>query len=263
MSDLRVTLIQSDLHWQQPTANLAMFEEKIWAFDRETDVIVLPEMFTTGFTMEASSNSEPMGTGTFRWMQQLASQTKAAITGSYIVKDRENYFNRMLWVTPDGNYSVYDKRHLFRMAGEHQVFGQGRQPTIVEWRGWRIRLQICYDLRFPVWSRNRNRNKVPEYDLLIYVANWPAARVSAWDVLLQARAIENASYCMGINRIGRDQEGIDYNGHSAAIDPKGEVIYRAGEEEAMQRVDLKLSELREYRQKFPVHLDADEFDITI
>ncbi|GJM28647.1 MAG: amidohydrolase [Cyclobacteriaceae bacterium] len=263
MSDLSVTLVQSDLHWHQPAANLAMFEEKIWTIEKETDVIVLPEMFTTGFTMEASELAEPMGTGTFRWMQQQAEQTRAAITGSYIIKDQGKYFNRLLWVTPDGGYTIYDKRHLFRMAEEHQTYQEGTTRPVFEWKGWKILPQICYDLRFPVWSRNKVLKGKPEFDLMIYVANWPAVRITAWDVLLRARAMENSGYCVGLNRTGNDGKGINYNGHSAVIDPKGELLYFADSKEQIGEVTLSMEMLKNYRQKFPVHLDADDFTIQL
>lgn len=261
MQDLTVTLFQSDLHWQQPDANLAMFEEKIWANSLETDVIILPEMFTTGFTMDASNCAEPMRSRTFKWLQLQAEQTKAAITGSIIVKEKGNYFNRLLWVTPDGSHSLYDKRHLFRMADEHRTYTVGNTRPVIEWKGWKICPQICYDLRFPVWSRNKLRNGSLEFDLLIYVANWPAPRISAWDVLLQARAIENSCYCVGLNRIGKDGMGIDYLGHSAVIDPRGTALFYEDNKEVVKSITLSRSDLERYREKFPVHLDADDFDI--
>jgi predicted amidohydrolase len=196
-------------------------------------------------------------------MQQQAEQSGAAITGSYIVKDQGLYFNRLLWVTPDGNYSIYDKRHLFRMAEEHHTFSEGTERKVISWKGWNICPQICYDLRFPVWSRNKLKDDKPEFDVLIYVANWPAARVSAWDVLLKARAIENSCYCIGLNRIGIDGQGIDYNGHSALINPKGEVLFYSENDETIQQVQLDREELDKYREKFPVHLDADHYTIRI
>ena len=261
MQDLTVALIQSDIHWHQPDANLAMFEEKIWSIDSNPDVIILPEMFTTGFTMSAQELAEPMGTRTFKWFQQQAAQTGAAITGSYIVKEGTHYFNRLLWVTPDGQYLQYDKRHLFRMAQEDATYTQGAERLVVSWKGWRICPQICYDLRFPVWSRNRIREGTLEFDLLIYVANWPTPRISAWDILLQARAIENACYSIGLNRVGQDGLDVAYNGHSAVVDPKGKVIYYEKGREAIQTVTLDKSAMNDLREKFPVHLDADNFEL--
>lgn len=263
MQDLTVTLFQSDLHWHQPEANLAMFEEKIWSLEQTTDVIVLPEMFTTGFTMEASKLAEPMGTRTFKWMKQQAEQSNAAITGSYIVKEGGYYFNRLLWVTPDGNYSAYDKRHLFRMAEEHLTFKAGTERLTVSWKGWNICPQVCYDLRFPVWNRNRLKQGILEFDLLIFVANWPTPRVSAWDTLLQARAIENLCFSVGVNRTGKDGKGVLYNGHSTVVDPKGQVVFFAENTESVHSITLERDGLDRLREKFPVHLDADDFDIKV
>ena len=221
MQDLSVTLIQADLHWQNPTANLAMLEEKIWEIVDKTDLIILPEMFTTGFTMEAPAYAEPMNFTTMKWMKQQAAQTGAVVTGSCIIKEKGHYFNRLLWVEPNGEVDTYDKRHLFRMAKEDETFTMGQTRIVKEWKGWRICPLICYDLRFPVWSRNEQLEDGMDYDLLLYVANWPAARISAWDTLLQARAIENLSYVVGVNRVGEDENGKTYNGHSLIVDQKG------------------------------------------
>lgn len=255
MKDLKLTLIQSDIHWHQVEANLAMFEEKIWQISEATDVIVLPEMFQTGFTMETSL-AEPMNLTTFKWMKQMAAQKDAAVTGSYIVKASGKVFNRLIWMQPDGQYYTYDKRHLFRMADEHNHFDEGESKLIVAWRGWNICPLVCYDLRFPVWSRNVNL----EYDLLLYVANWPAARVSAWDALLKARAIENVAYSAGLNRLGEDGKGIAYNGHTSAYGPKGETLLFSKAEDLLY-VTLGRKDLDRFREKFPAQLDADQFDI--
>lgn len=262
MQDLTLTIIQTELHWQLPEANLAALEEKIWQINEDTDLIVLPEMFTTGFTMEAQAHAEPMNSRTFRWMKQLAAQTGAVITGSYIVQEGGNYYNRLIWMQPNGEYQHYDKRHLFRMANEHSHYSPGQKPIICEWKEWRICPMICYDLRFPVWSRNRTReDNQLAYDLLLYVANWPAARISAWDVLLQARAIENLSYVVGVNRVGIDGKGVDYNGHSALINPKGEILYKEERRQHICTQKLNAAELREFRKKFPAQLDADNFTV--
>ena len=204
-----------------------MFEEKIWQIKRVTDVIVLPEMFTTGFTMAAAKMAEHMNMRTFKWMKQMADQTGALILGSYIVTVHDRYYNRLLWMEPGGNFKTYDKRHLFRMANEHKTYSQGESLLISSWKGWRICPLVCYDLRFPVWSRNRwdATAKRPSYDVAVYVANWPTARIDAWNTLLKARAIENLSYVVGVNRVGQDGNGIEYNGHSSVISPKGEVIF--------------------------------------
>lgn len=257
MQDLRLTLIQSDIYWHSPEANMAMFEEKIWQITEPTDIIVLPEMFQTGFTMEHEKLAEPMNLTTFKWMRQMAAQKKAVVTGSYIVKEAGVVYNRLIWMQPDGQWQQYDKRHLFRIADEHDYFGMGQERLVVEWKGWKICPMICYDLRFPVWARNRNL----EYDLIMYVANWPAVRVSAWDALLKARAIENVAYSLGLNRVGEDGKGIAYNGHSGAYSPKGETLALSEKEELIQ-ITLSADELLRFREKFPAHLDADDFEIN-
>jgi predicted amidohydrolase len=259
MQDLKVTVIQTPLYWETPGANRAMLEEKIWQVDLPTDLIILPEMFTTGFTMNAKEQAEVFPGPTFKWMQQLSEQTKAVLTGSYIVKEKGNYFNRLLWVYPDGTYFYYNKRHLFRMAKENDVYSPGSEKIIVKLKGWNICPLVCYDLRFPVFSRNNNNL----YDLLIYVANWPAARASAWNTLLQARAIENLSYVIGVNRIGEDGNNIPYAGNSAIVDFKGDYLHRFYEEEDIINVTLSKDQLSAFRAKFPAHLDADIFEIKV
>ena len=263
MSDLNITLVQSPLHWHQPEANLAMFEEKIWSLQEPTDVIVLPEMFTTGFSMEAPTHAEPMGTRTLRWMQQMAQQTGAALTGSYMVKDQGAFFNRLIWMDPSNNYQYYDKRHLFRMAEEHLTYQAGKKVLVVDYKGWKICPQICYDLRFPVW--NRNRYQGPEatldYDLLLFVANWPKPRINAWDTLLQARAIENLCYTVGVNRVGVDGAGVEYNGHSGVVEPKGNFLAHFEHEEKLYTQKLTREPLESLRKKFPAYLDMDQFTI--
>ena len=264
MQDLKVTLIQSDLHWEDIGANLAMFEEKIWKIG-PTDVIVLPEMFTTGFTTNAGKLAEMMNMRTFKWMKQMADQTGALILGSFIAHVHERHYNRLLWMEPGGAFKTYDKRHLFRMAEEHQVYASGESLLIGHWKGWRICPLICYDLRFPVWSRNRWNGilKRPSYDVLIYVANWPQVRTNAWETLLQARAIENLSYCVGVNRVGIDGNGIEYNGHSAIIGPKGDEIFSVEGVEAVKTLELNAHALQAYRDRFPAFFDADDFSIEI
>ena len=257
MQDLSITFIQSDLHWENPAANLAMFEEKIWQIKNPTDLIILPEMFTTGFTMNAANVAEHMNMNAFKWMKQMAAQTKAVVTGSVIIKEKDQYYNRLIWMQPDGNFVVYDKRHLFRMAEENQVYTGGNSKVICELKGWKILPLVCYDLRFPVWSRNKNN----EYDLLIYVANWPEARRLPWNTLLQARAIENLSYVAGVNRVGEDGKGISYSGDSTVISPKGEILYHSKDKEEIHTQILNLEALKNFREKFPAYLDADEFEI--
>ncbi|SFD03816.1 Carbon-nitrogen hydrolase [Spirosoma endophyticum] len=257
-----------------------MLEEKLFNLPEPTDLIVLPEMFTTGFTMAAQAVAEPMNLTTFRWIRQMAAQTGAIVTGSYVVKENGHFFNRLIWMQPDGQFDTYDKRHLFRMAGEDAIYTAGTRRLVKEWKGWRICPLICYDLRFPVWSRNNasldsnpgqvtkepNQSSSFDYDLLLYVANWPAARRNAWNVLLQARAIENLSYVVGVNRVGEDGNrdggpGHLYTGDSTVIDFKGDVLFRHSDTEIIHQQTLSLDELRAFREKFPANLDADSFTL--
>lgn len=263
MQDLKITLIQSDIHWEDIEANLAMFEEKIWQLGPSTDVIVLPEMFTTGFTMNASRLAEHMNMRTFKWMKQMADQTNALILGSYIVKVHDRFYNRLLWMEPGGHFKTYDKRHLFRMSNEHKTYSPGESLLISTWKGWRICPLVCYDLRFPVWSRNRwdAATRKLSYDLAIYVANWPTTRAEAWTTLLKARAIENLSYVVGVNRVGQDGNGIEYSGHSSIISPKGEAIFSNEGMETTRTMELSTNSLEAFRDRFPAYLDADDFSI--
>ncbi len=269
---MNITLLQPDLYWHDPVANRAMLEERIFSLPEPTDLIILPEMFTTGFTMDAAAVAEPMNLTTFRWLKQMAAQTGAVVTGSYVVHEKDGrnavpptgrkYFNRLIWMQPDGQFDTYDKRHLFRMAGEDTVYTAGTSRIVKVWKGWRICPLVCYDLRFPVWSRNTQATSSFDYDLLLYVANWPAARRNAWNVLLQARAIENLSYVIGVNRVGTDGNGHPYSGDSAVIDYKGEVLFRESDTEIVHQQTLSLNELQTFRAKFPANLDADSFTIN-
>lgn len=259
--DLRISLIQSDLYWEDTEANLGMFEEKIWQIRDEQDLILLPEMFTTGFTMKAKEVAEPVGTKTLRWMKQQAAQTKAVIIGSYVVKDGTDFFNRLYVVYPDGSTQHYDKKHLFVLAGEGKDYSPGTNRLICEIKGWKVMPLICYDLRFPVWSRSRKNEDSPyEYDLLLYAANWPKPRVNAWDALLAARAIENISYCAGVNRTGTDGVGADYVGHSAVYNYKGDRLAYSEKEEILS-LKLGAEELNSFRERFPFQRDADHFEL--
>lgn len=258
---LKIALVQTDIHWQDKTANLAMLEEKIWDLKAKADLILLPEMFPTGFTMDAAKLAEPMNLTVCKWMKQLAAQTQATIAGSAIISEGGKFYNRLLWVSPDGQIQYYDKRHLFRMAQEEETFSAGKKLPVFELKGWKICPQVCYDLRFPVWSRNGWEDGVAGYDILFYVASWPKARVSAWDMLLPARAIENLAFSIGVNRVGFDGNGIPYSGHSAAFDFKGEKIADLDELEGIQIVELSASVLEDYRTKFPAWRDADSFQI--
>jgi len=260
MNDLTLSLIQADLHWEQIDANLAMFEEMIWTIGK-TDIIVLPEMFTTGFSMNASEMAEPHGGKTFLWIRQMAKQSRAAMVGSLIVKDQGQYFNRLYFVHPDGAAVHYDKRHLFNLAGEGEVYTSGSKRLIVTHKGWRIHPLICYDLRFPVWSRSRKTAEhLYEYDLLLYVANWPDTRVNAWDALLKARAIENQCYSAGVNRVGVDGVGKKYVGHSGVYAHTGETL-KFSESEGVLTACLSAQDLLAYREGFPFQKDGDDFEI--
>ena len=259
--EIRIALVQTDLHWQDKTANLAMLEEKIWELKNKVDLIILPEMFPTGFSMEAAKLSEPMNLTVCRWMKQMAAQTHATLTGTAIISEGGNYYNRLLWVSPDGSIQHYDKRHLFRMAKEDQTFSAGLELPIFTLKGWKICPQVCYDLRFPVWSRNSWKSEIATYDVLFYVASWPAARTSAWDALLPARAIENLSYTIGVNRIGSDGNGVSYVGHSIAYDFAGAKISDLGEKDEIQIVNFSAEKLHEFRTKFPAWKDADPFTV--
>lgn len=258
MMDLKITLFQTNPYWENPTANLADLEEKIAQID-QTDLIILPEMFNTGFTMNVEKVAETMNQTTHRWMKQMAKQTGAVMIGSLIIKENNKFYNRLLWVEPDGKTDFYDKRHLFRMGQENAVFEVGNRKIIKEWKGWKICPMICYDLRFPVWTRNRSL----EYDLLIFIAAWGEKRISAWDKLLMARAIENQSYVVGVNRIGIDGNEIAHNGHSAVIDFIGNPIFEAQENEIIQTITLNKVDLEQFRERFPAYLDADDFTINL
>lgn len=263
---MNITLLQTELYWHDPVANRAMLEEQIAALPQSTDLIVLPEMFTTGFTMDAPAVAEPANLTTFRWLRQMAAQTGAVVTGSYVVWEKGSsgtqYANRLIWMQPDGQFDVYDKRHLFRMAGEDGIYTAGQQRIIKTWKGWRICPLICYDLRFPVFSRNVSDTDEPfAYDLLLYVANWPAVRRNAWNVLLQARAIENLCYVAGVNRVGTDGNGHAYSGDSALINFKGEVLFQQTDQPVAHQQTLSLDDLNAFRQAFPANLDADAFTL--
>lgn len=260
MQNLTVSLVQSHLAWENPTANRKHLEKQIQSIG-STDLIVLAEMFTTAFTMNSKKMAEPMHGDSVSWMKKMANEKDAVICGSLIIEDLGKYYNRFLWVEPNGDIQYYNKRHLFRMADEHQFFTQGNERIIIEYKDWRICPMICYDLRFPVWSRNDANNP---YDLLIYVANWPSPRASAWSKLLMARAIENQAYTIGVNRIGEDEKGLKYIGGSAILDPKGEIIWEAKENnEAVQSKTIQLDQLNAFREKFPLKLDADNFEIKL
>lgn len=259
MQDLSVGLIQTELAWEKPADNRKhiedMIEARICSLEQPTDLLVLPEMFTTGFSMNALANAEEPCGPTQQWMQAIAQRLDCALTGSIAVHADGGVYNRMLFVTPE-TVAHYDKRHLFRMAGEHKRYLAGDQRIIVNWRGWRILLQVCYDLRFPVFSRNRD-----DFDLALYVANWPAARRMHWRQLLIARGIENQACMVGVNRIGSDARGIDYSGDSLAVAADGIILSDMENENGAARVILSGAALQTYREGFPCQLDADGFQL--
>ena len=257
MANLRVSLVQTDLVWEDPAANCAQLEEKLASLASKTDIIVLPEMFATGFSMTESGAEIGRGPA-LQWMQLQANRLDALVVGSLKVKHGSSFYNRLYAVDPSGSYTAYDKRHLFRMGGEHEFYEAGDQQVIVLYKGWKLALFICYDLRFPVWSRNVNM----VYDAAIYVANWPAPRANAWRTLLQARAIENQSYVIGVNRVGTDANELSYAGDSLLVDFKGGLQLDLLGEEQILTSELSAVDLAEFRSKFPAHLDADTFTLS-
>lgn len=258
MENLRIAAIQSELYWENITANLAHFEEEIAKIETKPDVIILPEMFSTGFSMNSKTLAEPMNLTTFKWMKQMAAKTNALMIGSFIASENNLFFNRLLWMEPSGDFDTYDKRHLFRMGNENEHFSAGKNRLIRNWKGWNICPLVCYDLRFPVWSRNVNN----EYDILIYVANWPQARAYAWSSLLVARALENQAYVVGLNRVGEDGLGLKYSGNSAIFDFNGKILATESIKSKIIEAELSKSELEAFRTKFPAYLDADDFSVN-
>lgn len=283
MSHLTFTLIQTNLHWEDKAANLQMLEEKINSIQHTTQIIVLPEMFNTGFSMKPEELAEPMNGPTVEWMKKIAAEKRVIVTGSLMVKEvaedgSTKYFNRLIWMLPNGQHGVYDKRHLFAYADEDKHYTAGTKRLIASVNGWKINLMVCYDLRFPVWARQHSssistsldtanssfdsaQDSAPEYDVLIYVANWPERRVHAWKTLLTARAIENQCYVIGVNRTGNDGNTIYHSGSSMVIDAMGEVLYEKEHEEDVFTITLSKEKLEEIRHKLPFLKDGDAFSI--
>jgi len=253
MQDLIVTIIQTELFWEDIKANLAMFDDKIESIQKNTDLIILPEMFTTGFTMNASNIAQDMEGSAVKWIKNKTKQKKADIVGSIVIKEDNRYFNRLLWAKPDGQLFTYDKRHLFRMAGEDKVYCNGNNVITVELSGWNIRPFICYDLRFPVWTRNFNN----QYDLALFIANWPEKRSLHWKTLIQARAIENQCYVIGVNRVGKSGNNIPHSGDSSIVSPSGQILFQKNHGECIFTDRLSAISLQEYRKEFPAWMDAD------
>jgi predicted amidohydrolase len=254
MSNLTVTLIQTDLAWEDIDANLGRLARKIESIADPTDLVVLPEMFSTGFSMNAPRLAEPMTGKAVAWLQRMAAAHSVTITGSLMIQDQGRYYNRLIWARPDGSMAYYDKKHLFRYAGEDKVFTAGARHATWLLKEWRIRPFICYDLRFPVWTRNLSQ----AYDLALFVANWPARRSAHWQALLQARAIENQAYVIGVNRVGTDGKGLAYDGRSTVIAPTGEALFEEIRNERLCTLDLDRDLLERYRDQFPVWMDTDE-----
>ena len=263
---MRLTIVQSSIQWEHPDANRLMFAEKLAALRGSTDVVVLPEMFSTGFSMNTAALAEPLYGPTGRWMRALANDLNAVVTGSFICAEDGRFFNRLVWAYPDGRLETYDKKHLFGLSGEHEHYTSGQQRLVVEWQGWRICPLICYDLRFPVWSRNSpipdpTANGRGTFDLLLYVANWPSRRAHHWRSLLTARAIENQCFVAGVNIVGKDGNGLEYAGDSTIIDFAGHPICQISGQEGMFTANLSLPDLRAYRQQLPFLPDADVFTL--
>lgn len=256
---MKVTIIQTKLHWEDPEKNRAHFGQLIDSISEKTDLIILPEMFTTGFSMRPEKVAEAHQTITYNWLKKKAAEKNAVITGSVAIEENGKYYNRLHWVAPNGSTNFYDKRHLFRIGKEDEHYTMGREKIVTRIRDWNIMPLICYDLRFPVWSRNF-KNKQPLYDVLIYIANWPEVRAYPWKQLLIARAIENQCYVIGVNRIGQDGNGYEHSGDSVIINPRGEIISKTKpHEESIETLDLDMNYLTEFRKIFPVGLDSDEF----
>ena len=262
MQDLRISLVQGDTRWHDPAGNRGYYGDLVAPLKGRTDLVILPETFTSGFSNEAIHNAETMDGPTVAWIREQAKRLKAAVTGSVQLRTGEGVFNRLLFATPDGELVHYDKRHLFRYAGEHERYAAGRERLTIEWRGWRICPLVCYDLRFPVFSRNRydvERKNALDFDLLLFVANWPSARAHPWNALLRARAIENLCFVAAVNRVGTDGNGLHYAGDSAIIDFLGHPLSECGAEEVVSTTTLLAAELAAHRKRFPAMLDADAF----
>lgn len=268
MQDLKITIVQANLHWENIDANLKIFSEKVASIKEEIDLIVLPEMFSTGFTMNNKVVGEKMNGKAVEWMRKTAKEKKCVITGSLVIEENGKYYNRLIWMRADGNFETYDKRHLFRYANEQDHYTAGNTKLIVDLKGWKIFPMVCYDLRFPVWSRNKwtkspdSQLPTADYDVLLFVANWPERRNHPWKTLLMARAMENQAYVVGVNRIGNDGNNVYHSGDSAVINFRGEIISKTkASEESVETVVISKKELEEWRKNFPAWMDADDFQI--
>jgi omega-amidase len=265
MSSINITTIQTNLLWEDKFSNLANIENKIKSSNCANNIVILPEMFSTGFSMNASTLAETMEGDSVSWMKRVAKENKIILTGSLIIQEENNFFNRLIWMLPNGEYGYYDKRHLFGFAEEDKFYTAGKKRFITSVNGWRFNLQICYDLRFPVWARQQSKNNdnilTPEYDVLVYVANWPARRSHAWKSLLMARAIENQCYVIGVNRVGNDGKDIYHSGDTTIFDPMGEILYHKADEEDVFTITLNKESIESVHAKLPFLKDADMFFI--
>ena len=278
MSTLTITTIQTNLFWEDKQANMQMLQQKIDSMEEKTEIVILPEMFTTGFSMQPEVFAETMDGETIEWMKMVSNKNGIALTGSVMIEEDGKYFNRLIWMLPNGQFGYYDKRHLFAYGEEDKHYSSGKKRLIASVKGWKINLQVCYDLRFPVWARQQidrfstppdgaqktsdSTQGNPEYDVLIYVANWPERRSHAWKTLLCARAIENQCYVIGVNRVGNDAKNIHYSGNTLVIDPMGQVLYHMAEEEDINTITLSKEKLEEVRTRFPFLNDGDDFIIN-
>lgn len=262
MSALSITTIQTNLIWEDKAANLYALEQKINSIQDPTEIVVLPEMFSTGFSMQPSLFAETMEGETLNWMKKVSTQNKIILTGSIIIEEEGKYYNRLIWMLPNGEYGYYDKRHLFAFGQEDKFYNAGNKRLIAQVKGFKINLQVCYDLRFPVWARQQNKSGGMEYDVLIYIANWPEKRSHAWKTLLCARAIENQCYVVGVNRVGTDGNNIYHSGNSLVIDPLGQVVYHMPDDEDVNTVTISKDYLNEVREKFPFWKDGDGFSLV-
>ena len=274
MAPLTITTIQTNLVWENKNANLQLLGKKINGLQEKTEIVVLPEMFSTGFSMQPKLFAETMEGETVQWMKEISSSNKIILTGSLIIEENEQFYNRLIWMLPNGEFGYYDKRHLFGLAQEDKYYTAGNKRLIASVKGWKINLQICYDLRFPLWARNRivpieksieeesqtSPETRPEFDVLLYVANWPERRSHAWKTLLCARAIENQCYVVGVNRVGVDGNNVSHSGNSLVIDPLGEVLYHMADEEDIFTITLQKEWLNDVRKKYPFWKDADDFN---
>ena len=261
MSSLTLSLVQTALVWEDKAANLQLLETQLASLRGKTQVVVLPELFSTGFSMQTQVLAEPMNGPTVQWMRTMAQQYQLIITGSVMIQEEGLFYNRLIWMLPTGELGHYDKRHLFAFAGEDRYYSRGNKRFIASANGFKINLQICYDLRFPVWSRQQATDGQPEYDLLIYIANWPERRRLAWMSLLQARAIENQCYVIGVNRVGEDGHQIYHSGDSMVIDPLGEVLFTKKDEACVHTLTISKEQLQAYRRQFPFLRDGDAFEL--